>query len=38
VIAGPDGRVTDVTLMIRPLKSLLLGIERMKQIRGLTPS
>jgi hypothetical protein len=32
VVVGPDGDVTDVTLMIRPLKSLLLGIERMKSL------
>jgi hypothetical protein len=32
VVAGPDGSVCDVTLMVRPLRSLLAGIERMKAL------
>ncbi len=32
VLADQDTPATDVTLMIRPLKTLLLGIERMKQL------
>jgi hypothetical protein len=32
VVARPDGSVSDLTLMVRPLKSLLAGIERMKAL------
>jgi hypothetical protein len=32
VVAGPDGSVSDLTLMVRPLKSLLVGMERMKAL------
>jgi hypothetical protein len=32
VVAGPDGSVSDLTLMVRPLGSLLVGIERMKAL------
>jgi hypothetical protein len=32
VAAAPDGSVTDLTLMVRPLEALLLAIEQMKQI------
>jgi hypothetical protein len=30
VVAGADGAVSDLTLMVRPLRSLLAGVERMK--------
>ncbi len=32
VLAAPDAPATDLTLMVRPLKTLQLGIEQMKQI------
>lgn len=32
VLAAPGAPATDLTLMIRPLETLLLGIEQMKQI------
>jgi SnoaL-like domain len=35
VLAPPGGRASDVTLMVRPLASLLAGIERMKVLLGL---
>jgi ketosteroid isomerase-like protein len=34
VLAAPAGRAFDVTLMVRPLASLLAGIERMKVLLG----
>jgi ketosteroid isomerase-like protein len=34
VVAAPDGPASDVTLMVRPLSSLLSGIERMKALLG----
>jgi hypothetical protein len=34
VLTAPAGRVVDVTLMVRPLASLLAGIERMKVLFG----
>jgi hypothetical protein len=34
VVAGPDGTVSDLTLMVRPLRSLLVGIERMTALLG----
>ena len=30
VVGGPDGAVTDVTLLLRPLEALLAGVEQMK--------
>ena len=30
ILADPDGQVCDLTLMVRPLRALLSGIERMK--------
>ena len=30
VVAGDDGRARDITLWVRPLKTLLVGIEEMK--------
>jgi hypothetical protein len=35
VLAPPGGRASDVTLMVRPLASLLAGIERMKVLLRL---
>jgi hypothetical protein len=32
VVAGPDEAVRDLTLMVRPLRSLLAGVERMKAL------
>lgn len=32
VAAGPDGSVCELTLMVRPLRSLLAGVERMKAL------
>jgi hypothetical protein len=32
VVARSDGRVAELTLMVRPLRSLLAGIERMKAL------
>lgn len=34
VVGGSDGSVSEVTLMVRPLRSLLAGIERMKLLLG----
>jgi SnoaL-like protein len=32
VVTAPDGSVCDLTLMVRPLRSLLVGMERMKAL------
>jgi len=32
VVAGPDGSVCGLTLMVRPLRSLLAAVERMKAL------
>jgi ketosteroid isomerase-like protein len=32
VVASPDGSVSELTLMVRPLRSLLAGVERMKAL------
>jgi hypothetical protein len=34
VVAAPDGGVVELTLMVRPLRSLLAGIKRMKVLLG----
>jgi hypothetical protein len=38
VLAAPGARVTELTLMIRPLATLHAGIERMKVLLGAPPA
>jgi hypothetical protein len=37
VLAGPDAPATELTLMLRPLRTLHAGIERMKALLGGDP-